>query len=452
MDDVLKEPLIEKEGEVPSDEKYVSLDESKQRKSSELTYYESSNFRAEKIDWAYLGDYFRLQKIGDKITHKDLYDISEDLRTSVLYDDFEKNWKLEVMKENPSLWKCLGKSYWKDIVIIVVFLILSNVFQFGIPVVIPYMLTFIDDPTVPYYWGYVYASIVLITSFLSSLFWFKSLWASNLLGLRTKTALQAAVYHKAVNSTFVKAGQFINLFSQDAPYLFFLTPLVIPCFVTPVTMIIGVILLGFHIHVFALIAMGILFIVVPISFYSGRFIGEARLKMQSKVDKRLVLANELIRGIRIVKYYVWEKAIMGNINIAREKELDRILIISLIRTFVQVLPNLAPTLIMATTFLLFGFYGGTLSPQLAYTCFAITNLIRLPLGYLSVAGVYFFVIYVAVLRIREGLLTHSIEPYLQKRNDIGITIKDATFKWLSAEYNTLNDISLNVCVERLYLY
>lgn len=44
------------------------------------------------------------------------------------------------------------------------------------------------------------------------------------------------------------------------------------------------------------------------------FIGRLTGKLMNEKDKRVKLMSEIIRGIRVIKYYVWEKYFIDKIS------------------------------------------------------------------------------------------------------------------------------------------
>lgn len=62
-------------------------------------------------------------------------------------------------------------------------------------------------------------------------------------------------------------------------------------------------------------------IALVISSQLGKQLGLKRMAVQQFGDKRLKIINELLAGIRIIKYYAWEEAFFNNIGKFREDEL-----------------------------------------------------------------------------------------------------------------------------------
>jgi hypothetical protein len=78
--------------------------------------------------------------------------------------------------------------------------------------------------------------------------------------------------------------------------------------------------------------VGILLITLPIAAKIGSRFGIIRGQIQAQGDKRLKLTNELLQGIRIVKYYAWERAFESNIESYRERELGKVKVLSINRS------------------------------------------------------------------------------------------------------------------------
>ncbi len=81
----------------------------------------------------------------------------------------------------------------------------------------------------------------------------------------------------------------------------------------------------------------------------GRQFGIYRGQVQAQGDKRLKLTNELLQGIRIVKYYAWEHAFQANIESYREKELGRVKALSMNRSALIFMMQNATTIALGVT-------------------------------------------------------------------------------------------------------
>lgn len=92
-----------------------------------------------------------------------------------------------------------------------------------------------------------------------------------------------------------------------------------------------------------------LLIALPIAAALGRRFGGYRLSIQKNGDRRLKLTNELLQGIRIVKYYAWENAFRDNIEANRDEELKSVRGLSISRALLIFIMRYATVIAVAIT-------------------------------------------------------------------------------------------------------
>jgi ATP-binding cassette subfamily C (CFTR/MRP) protein 1 len=114
-------------------------------------------------------------------------------------------------------------------------------------------------------------------------------------------------------------------------------------------LIVAIILLAIYVSYYVVITVGILFITFPLAALMGRRFGYYRGQVQAQGDKRLKLTNELLQGIRIVKYYAWERAFQANIESFRDKELEHVKALSMNRSALIFLMQNATVLALGLT-------------------------------------------------------------------------------------------------------
>jgi hypothetical protein len=112
---------------------------------------------------------------------------------------------------------------------------------------------------------------------------------------------------------------------------------------------VAIILLAIYVSFYVVITAGILVITLPLAAMIGKRFGIFRGQIQAQGDKRLKLTNELLQGIRIVKYYAWEHAFQANIESYRVKELDRVKALSLNRSALIFMMQNATTVALGVT-------------------------------------------------------------------------------------------------------
>ena len=113
--------------------------------------------------------------------------------------------------------------------------------------------------------------------------------------------------------------------------------------------LVAIILLAIYVSFYVVITVGILIITLPLAALLGKRFGIYRGQIQAQGDKRLKLTNELLQGIRIVKYYAWEQAFQANIESYRDKELGRVKALSMDRSTLIFMMQNATTVALGVT-------------------------------------------------------------------------------------------------------
>lgn len=89
----------------------------------------------------------------------------------------------------------------------------------------------------------------------------------------------------------------------------------------PIALIVSISALYFVIGWSSIVGVGVVLLLGPISHLIGSFFIKAQEELLTHTDSRVSLMNELLQGIRIIKYFAWEKSFAEKVNAARAKEL-----------------------------------------------------------------------------------------------------------------------------------
>jgi ATP-binding cassette subfamily C (CFTR/MRP) protein 1 len=112
---------------------------------------------------------------------------------------------------------------------------------------------------------------------------------------------------------------------------------------------VAIVILAVYVSYYVVITVGMLMIALPIAAVLGRRFGTYRLNIQKSGDRRLKLTNELLQGIRIVKYYAWENAFRDNIEANRDEELKSVLGLSISRALLIFIMRYSTVIAVAIT-------------------------------------------------------------------------------------------------------
>jgi ATP-binding cassette subfamily C (CFTR/MRP) protein 1 len=141
--------------------------------------------------------------------------------------------------------------------------------------------------------------------------------------------------------------------------------------------------------VLLIIEVGWIGIAAPILFAAGMYVQQKVMKIGFQLrkeslfwtDKRSKAVNEYFSGIRIIKYYGWEKLVSEKIDNIRKNELALNLKTLMIRTWVEVLMSMLPIFASIIIFAVYAAENGSdsLTPAKVYTVLSIFNLISGPM-------------------------------------------------------------------------
>ena len=100
----------------------------------------------------------------------------------------------------------------------------------------------------------------------------------------------------------------------------------------------------------------------------------------SSLDARVKLMNEVLTGIRVIKYYCWEKPFKGKIGDIRNVELKYLTkMIYLMNSGIDLLMTLVPQLVPLACFSLYpSVMGKPLTSSVAFTSISLFNILQMP--------------------------------------------------------------------------
>jgi ABC-type multidrug transport system fused ATPase/permease subunit len=131
--------------------------------------------------------------------------------------------------------------------------------------------------------------------------------------------------------------------------------------------------------------------------------------------ERVHILNEVLNGIRVVKFFSWEGAIKKHVANMREQELVVLTRIAYVIAFNVSLVMMAAPIIQPI--LIFSTYtqaqGRSLDAAVAFTTIALFNILRLPFAQMPMAFNQFQNCLVSSGRISRFLLKKSIQEYVE---------------------------------------
>uniref|UniRef100_A0A8C9VL18 ABC-type glutathione-S-conjugate transporter n=1 Tax=Scleropages formosus TaxID=113540 RepID=A0A8C9VL18_SCLFO len=302
-------------------------------------------------------------------------------------------WKLK--KEQSSgvrLLRTLGRSFGPYFLLGSLCLVVHDAFMFSIPQVLSLLLGFMRDEDAPLWKGYFYASLMFLLSCLQSLFNHQYMYMCFTVGMRVKTAVMGLVYRKTlvINSAARRTctvGEIVNLVSADTQKLMDFVVYFNAVWMAPIEIALCLFFLWQHLGPSALAGIATVILIFPLN----GFIAKKRSKLQEiqmkYMDGRIKLMNEILNGIKFLKFYAWEKAFQNQVLDYREKELKAL-------KKSQILYSISIASFSSSSFLvafaMFGVYilmdhKNVLDAQKVFVSMALINILKTPLSQLPFA-------------------------------------------------------------------
>uniref|UniRef100_A0A3Q0SKS5 ABC-type glutathione-S-conjugate transporter n=1 Tax=Amphilophus citrinellus TaxID=61819 RepID=A0A3Q0SKS5_AMPCI len=318
-------------------------------------------------------------------------------------------------------------------------IIFHDAFMFAIPQVLSLLLAFMRDEDAPLWKGYFYATLMFLLSCLQSLFNHQYMYTCFTVGMRVKTAVMGLVYRKSlvINSSARRTctvGEIVNLVSADTQKLMDFVVYFNAVWLAPIEIALCLFFLWQHLGPSALAGIATVILIFPLN----GFIAKKRSKLQVKaiqmkfMDGRIRLMNEILNGIKILKFYAWEKAFLEQVLGYREKELKALKKSQILYSISIASFNSSSFLI---AFAMFGVYvmlddKNVLDAQKVFVSMALINILKTPLSQLPFAISTTMQAIVSLKRLGKYLCSEELK--VDSVSKTSLSSENGTFSW-SAE-------------------
>uniref|UniRef100_A0A4W5LXD6 ABC-type glutathione-S-conjugate transporter n=1 Tax=Hucho hucho TaxID=62062 RepID=A0A4W5LXD6_9TELE len=299
------------------------------------------------------------------------------------------------------------------------------------------LLGFMNEEDAPLWKGYFYATLMFLLSCLQSLFNHQYMYTCFTVGMRVKTAVMGLVYRKSlvINSASRRTctvGEIVNLVSADTQKLMDFVVYFNAVWLAPIEIALCLFFLWQHLGPSALAGIATVILIFPLN----GFIAKKRSKLQVQMkfmDGRIKLMNEILNGIKILKFYAWEKAFLEQVLGYREKELKAL-------KKSQILYSIS-----IIAFAMFGVYvliddKNVLDAQKVFVSMALINILKTPLSQLPFAmstTIVFFQWFLSPL-----FLSPCFSIFFSDGE--GVLIDNGTFSWTKEGPPCLKRINVRV--------
>lgn len=203
-------------------------------------------------------------------------------------------------------------------------------------------------------------------------------------GMNVRAGLQALIFRKALRLSnaakhSVSNGEIENMASNDAERVMMLYYFVTYTIAAPLQVVAVMILLYLQVQHAMWFAMVVPLLTFPLQRVFGNSLQAYNKDALKASDRRVNMVQELVNGIRLIKYYAWESWMQGRIVEAREEELNAKFWVSIVNSGNGVILEAAPIISTVAVFLAYTLlFEQELAPSNAFTTVALVGQLKLP--------------------------------------------------------------------------
>ncbi|KAL0091774.1 hypothetical protein J3Q64DRAFT_1831157 [Phycomyces blakesleeanus] len=311
------------------------------------------------------------------------------------------------------------------------------------------------------------------------------LWAGRRWNVRTYAMLDAEIYAKTLKrkdmtgnigkekvegkdnndssdkdddkKPFSNTGKITNLMSIDADRLADTSSYIFTLYNAPLEVAVAMFylyqLLGFA----ALVGFGIMIIFFPLTAYIAKYMTKAYKDFTIAKDKRNDLVNELLQGIRMVKYFAWESNWEEKVMAARRFEIKKLVRTVVIQVLFSVTYLTVPVLVSCSSFIWYTKVAGNeLTASVAFVSITLFEMLRNPLVLIPESITTLTECYVCLKRIAsymdeaevgDGIINETIpvpEGVLPETILARVGTEESVFRWHSGEPEAKDAVAAEV--------
>uniref|UniRef100_A0A8C9NDR2 ATP-binding cassette sub-family C member 10 n=1 Tax=Serinus canaria TaxID=9135 RepID=A0A8C9NDR2_SERCA len=320
----------------------------------------------------------------------------------------------------------------------------ESLLGFSGPLLLNLLVNFMESRQEPLSHGILYALGLFAGSFLGALLRSQFRYEMNKMALMVRAAVISAIYRKALHvssSSLARftVGEIVNFMSTDTDRLVNFCYSFHELWSLPVQLAITLYLLYQQVGIAFLGGVALALLLVPINKIIANRIMVNNEEMLKHKDTRVKLMTEFLCGIRVIKFYAWEKHFSTRIKSCRAKELQKLRAIGYLDALCVYLWAALPVVISIAIFVTYVLLGHQFTATKVFTALALVGMLILPLNSFPWVLNGILEAKVSLDRIQQffELMDQDLEAYyaLDGPSDTAtaMEMQCATFSWVPVE-------------------
>ncbi|KAE8994988.1 Multidrug resistance-associated protein 1 [Phytophthora rubi] len=299
--------------------------------------------------------------------------------------------------------------------------------------------------------GYALAALLGVAAFTRSTIASAGNYLTTRIACNARTVVINSTFRKILRlSTTARrtmnTGEIVAFVGVDSQRVMVACKLGMWCIVLPLMLATVSILIGTQVGLIVGVATAVTKVMILYGSLSiSKKIATHRQQISTVSASRLKLTNEMLQGIRVVKFYGWDGLANDLIGDIREKEVALMRTYNRLRLANTVLVYLGPTLLNLVCFTTTILLGRALDVATTFVILALTSSCQTPFVIFATASDAVAEALTSVKRLSAFLVADEAHDTIQHEGPPLISFQDADFQWtVDAPTPTLSNISFTL--------
>ncbi|EDL94263.1 rCG57643, isoform CRA_a [Rattus norvegicus] len=244
-------------------------------------------------------------------------------------------------------------------------------------------------------------------------------------------------------------GETVNLMSVDSQKLMDATNYMQLVWSSVIQITLSIFFLWRELGPSILAGVGVMVLLIPVNGVLATKIRNIQVQNMKNKDKRLKIMNEILSGIKILKYFAWEPSFQEQVQGIRKKELKNLLRFGQLQSLLIFILQITPILVSVVTFSVYVLVdsANVLNAEKAFTSITLFNILRFPLSMLPMVTSSILQASVSVDRLERYLGGDDLDTSAIRRVsnfDKAVKFSEASFTWDPDLEATIQDVNLDI--------
>ncbi|KAJ7593418.1 ABC transporter [Mycena floridula] len=277
---------------------------------------------------------------------------------------------------------------------------------------------------------------LLALQLLASLCTHHFFYRSSSTGVLLRGGLITAIYSRSLRLTTrarstLNNGLIMNHISTDVSRVDFCAGFFHMAWAAPIQLSICLVLLILQLGPSALAGFAFFVFAMPVQTFAMKQMFSLRQKAMVWTDKRAKLLQELLGGMKVIKFFAWEVPFLKRITEYRRQEMKHVRSLLLLRAANNAVAMSMPVIASVIAFITYSLSGHELEPAKIFTSLTLFTLLRMPLMLLPMTLSSIADASNAIQRLTPVFEAEVLtETHVTDENlPAAIEVKNASFTW-----------------------